>query len=187
LPLNHPPTLDSTLVLHVSDQNVLSVSEWLTPDQVIPSETRAYYLTPQTINSTKIVEMMMWPDMTGDSIPELGVYREPDDTLVSRLDYRFEIYDIAGAMVSSVVMPRDHEPDTDVTVRDGRIVWPTAAGDRVSVRVHDAAGRLLETKSAPTSELTTTGIELGDRGRGLRLVELVDGMGHVRRMTVLVQ
>jgi hypothetical protein len=66
-------------------------------------------------------------------------------------------------------------------------VWPTAAGDRVSVRVHDAAGRLLETMSAPTSELTTTGIELGDRGRGLRLVELVDGMGHVRRMTVLVQ
>jgi hypothetical protein len=187
LPLNHPPTLDSTLVLYVSTGNVLSVSEWLTPADVIPSETRAYYLTPQTIYTTKIEQLVMWPDMTGDSIPELAVRRIPDGRPDTVMDYCFEIYDIAGAMVSSVVMPRDNEPDADVTVRDGRIVWSTASGDRVSVRVHDATGRLLETKSAPTSELTTTGIELGDRGRGLRLVELVDGMGHVRRMTVLVQ
>jgi hypothetical protein len=187
LPLNHPPTLDSTLVLYVSTGNVLSVSEWLTPADVIPSETRAYYLTPQTIYTTKIEQLVMWPDMTGDSIPELAVRRIPDGRPATVMDYCFEIYDIAGAMVSSVVMPRDNEPDIDVTVRDGRIVWSTAAGDRVSVRVHDATGRLLEAMSAPTSELAATGIDLGNRGRGLRLVELVDGMGHVRRMTVLVQ
>lgn len=187
LPLNHPPTLDSTLVLHVSDQNVLSVSEWLAPDQMIPSETRAYYLTPQTVNTTKIVEMVIWPDMTGDSIPELGVYREPADTLISRLDYCFEIYDIANATVSSVVMPRGDHQDADVTFRNGRVHWSTATGDRVSVRIYDATGRLLEAMTATTSELTSTGIDLGNRGRGLRLVELVDGVGNVRRVTVVVR
>jgi hypothetical protein len=187
LPLNHPPTLDSTLVLYVSTGNVLSVSEWLTPADVIPSETRAYYLTPQTINSTKIVEMMMWPDMTGDSIPELGVRREPDELPYDKLDYCFDVYDIAGAMVSSIVMPRDNEPDIDVTVRDGRIVWPTASGQRVVVRVLDATGRLIESSTSDAAEITGAGIDVGGRGRGLRLVELVDGMGHVRRITVLVQ
>jgi hypothetical protein len=72
-------------------------------------------------------------------------------------------------------------------VRDGRIVWPTAAGDRVSVRVHDATGRLLETMSAPIAELTSTGIDLGNLGRGLRLVELVDGAGSVRRVKVVMR
>jgi hypothetical protein len=187
LPLNHPPTLDSTLVLYVSTGNVLSVSEWLTPADVIPSETRAYYLTPQTIYTTKIEQLVMWPDMTGDSIPELGVRRTPDGTPSSALDNCFEIYDIAGAMVNSVVMPRDNEPDIDVTVRDGRIVWPTASGQRVVVRVLDATGRLIESSTSDAAEITGAGIDVGGRGRGLRLVELVDGMGHVRRITVLVQ
>jgi hypothetical protein len=187
LPLNHPPTLDSTMVLYVSAGNVLSVSEWLTPDQLIPSETRAYYLTPQTINTTKIEQLVMWPDMTGDSIPELGVRRVPASLPASLLDHCFEIYDIAGALVSSVVMPRDKAPHDDLTLEQGRIVWRKATGDRVSIRMYDATGRLLEATTADASQLTGPGFDPGARGRGLRLVELTDAAGNMRRMTVVVR
>ena len=187
LPLNHPPSLDSTLVLAVADNNVLSVREWLTPEQLIPSETRAYYLVPQTIYATKIENLVMWPDMTGDSIPELGVRRIPSGSPAAREDYCFEIYDIAGNTINSVVMPRDGVPDADVTIRNGRVIWTAATGERMSVRVHDAAGRLLEILSVNAEELRGPGIDLSSRGRGLRLVELTDGAGRIRRTTIVVR
>ncbi len=190
LPLSHPPTLDSMLHLTISQGSVLSVRQWLTPEQIIPSETMAYYLQPQTINSTSTRELIVWPDVTGDSIPELGVYRAPwrgclSDTLD---DYCIEIYDIAGAQVSSAIIPSPSHDSSGIDVVHGRIVWKSATLADISVRVYDAAGRLLLQSTVPADTASTEGIRIDPQvGKGLRLIELTDAAGRTCRTTMFVR
>jgi hypothetical protein len=50
-----------------------------------------------------------------------------------------------------------------------------------------ATGRLLDATTADVSHLTGPGFDAGAHGRGLRLVELTDAAGNMRRMTVVVR
>jgi len=190
LPLSHPPTLDSMLQLTISQGSVLSVRQWLAPEQIIPSETKAYYLQPQTINSTSTRELIIWPDVTGDSIPELGVYRAPwRGCLVDTLDdYCVEIYDIAGAQVSSAIIPSPSHDSSGIDVVHGRIMWKSAIGADINVRVYDAAGRLLLQSAVPAEIASTEGIPIDPQvGKGLRLVEITDAAGRTCRTTMIVR
>jgi hypothetical protein len=187
LPLSHPPTLDSTLQLSISGESVLSVRQWLTPEQIIPSETKAFYLMPQTINPTKIGYLLQWPDVTGDSIPELAVYRQPSTRPEHVDDYCLEIYDIVGTATSYAVMTDEASRDTDVAFVQGRIVWTSVTGGDVTVRFYEASGRLLMQSRIAAETLATEGIApTPDVGKGIRLVELVDSTGRTRRTTMVV-
>jgi hypothetical protein len=187
LPLSHPPTLDSTLQLSISGESVLSVRQWLTPEQIIPSETKAFYLMPQTINPTKIGYLLQWPDVTGDSIPELAVYRQPSTRPEHVDDYCLEIYDIVGTATSYAVMTDEASRDTDVAFVQGRIVWTSVTGGDVTVRFYEASGRLLMQSRIAAETLATEGIApTPDVGKGIRLVELVDSIGRTRRTTMVV-
>jgi hypothetical protein len=187
LPLSHPPTLDSTLQLSISGESILSVRQWLTPEQIIPSETKAFYLMPQTINPTKIGYLLQWPDVTGDSIPELAVYRQPSTRPEHVDDYCLEIYDIVGTATSYVVMTDEASREADVSVTQGRIVWTSVTGGDVTVRYYEASGRLLMQSRIAAETLATEGIApTPDVGKGIRLVELVDSTGRTRRTTMVV-
>ena len=169
---------------------MLSVRQWLAPEQIIPSETKAYYLQPQTINSTSTRELIIWPDVTGDSIPELGVYRAPwRGCLVDTLDdYCVEIYDIAGAQVSSAIIPSPSHDSSGIDVVHGRIMWKSAIGADINVRVYDAAGRLLLQSAVPAEIASTEGIPIDPQvGKGLRLVEITDAAGRTCRTTMIVR
>ena len=188
LPLSHPPTLDSMLQLTISHGSVLSVRQWLSPEQIIPVETKAYYLQPQTIATSRVDGLFVWPDMTGDSIPELAVIRKPNSTPLVMDDFCFEIYDIAGAPVSSTIVPFPVHDSSGIDVVHGRIVWKSATGADISVRVYDAAGRLLLQSAIPVDTASTEGIRIDPQvGKGLRLVELTDAAGRIRRTTILVR
>jgi hypothetical protein len=187
LPLSHPPTLDSTLQLSISGESVLSVRQWLTPEQIIPSETKAFYLMPQTINPTKIGYLLQWPDVTGDSIPELAVYRQPSTRPEHVDDYCLEIYDIVGTATSYAVMTDEASREADVSFFQGRIVWTSVTGGDVTVRYYEASGRLLMQSRIAAETLATEGIApTPDVGKGIRLVELVDSTGRTRRTTMVV-
>jgi hypothetical protein len=187
LPLSHPPTLDSTLQLSISGESVLSVRQWLTPEQIIPSETKAFYLMPQTIATSRIDGLMMWPDMTGDSIPELAVIRKPNSTPLQMADFCFEIYDIVGTATSYAVMTDEASREADVSVSQGRIVWTSVTGGDVTVRYYEASGRLLMQSRIAAETLATEGTApTPDVGKGIRLVELVDSTGRTRRTTMVV-
>ena len=188
LPLSHPPTLDSSLQLSISGESVLSVRQWLTPEQIIPSETKAFYLMPQTINPTKIGYLLQWPDVTGDSIPELAVYRQPSTRPEHVDDYCLEIYDIVGTATSYAVMTDEASREADVSVSQGRIVWTSVTGGDVTVRYYEASGRLLMQSRIAAETLATEGIApTPDVGKGIRLVELVDSTGRTRRTTMVVR
>ena len=188
LPLSHPPTLDSMLQLTISHGSVLSVRKWLSPEQIIPVETKAYYLQPQTIATSRVDGLFVWPDMTGDSIPELAVIRKPNSTPFVMDDFCFEIYDIAGAPESSTIVPFPVHDSSGIDVVHGRIVWKSATGADISVRVYDAAGRLLLQSAIPVDTASTEGIRIDPQvGKGLRLVELTDAAGRIRRTTILVR
>ena len=188
LPLSHPPTLDSMLQLTISHGSVLSVRQWLSPEQIIPVETKAYYLQPQTIATSRVDGLFVWPDMTGDSIPELAVIRKPNSTPFVMDDFCFEIYDIAGAPESSTIVPFPVHDSSGIDVVHGRIVWKSATGADISVRVYDAAGRLLLQYAIPVDTASTEGIRIDPQvGKGLRLVELTDAAGRIRRTTILVR
>ena len=188
LPLSHPPTLDSMLQLTISHGSVLSVRQWLSPEQIIPVETKAYYLQPQTIATSRVDGLFVWPDMTGDSIPELAVIRKPNSTPFVMDDFCFEIYDIAGAPVSSTIVPFPVHDSSGIDVVHGRIVWKSATGADINVRVYDAAGRLLLQSAVPAEIASTEGIPIDPQvGKGLRLVELTDAAGRIRRTTILVR
>jgi hypothetical protein len=189
LPLSHPPTLDSTLQLSISGESVLSVRQWLTPEQIIPSETKAFYLMPQTQYATQIRQLMLWPDVTGDSIPEVAVHRESKDGVTPRSPYDdcLEIYDIVGTATSYAVMTDEASRDTDVAFVQGRIVWTSVTGGDVTVRFYEASGRLLMQSRIAAETLATEGIApTPDVGKGIRLVELVDSIGRTRRTTMVV-
>jgi hypothetical protein len=189
LPLSHPPTLDSTLQLSISGESVLSVRQWLTPEQIIPSETKAFYLMPQTQYATQIRQLMLWPDVTGDSIPEVAVHRESKDGVTPRSPYDdcLEIYDIVGTATSYAVMTDEASRDTDVAFVQGRIVWTSVTGGDVTVRFYEASGRLLMQSRIAAETLATEGIApTPDVGKGIRLVELVDSTGRTRRTTMVV-
>ena len=189
LPLSHPPTLDSMLQLTISHGSVLSVRQWLTPEQIIPVETRALFLKPMTIKGTKIEWIMPWPDITGDSISELAVYRVPHagDVTPNYHDYCIEIYDVANEPVSTMIS-RESQADADVNCVNGRVIWRTAMGERSVLRLFDASGRLLAQEEVDSAVLNSAGVTVvAGFERGVRLIELVDAAGRVRRTTMIVR
>ena len=189
LPLSHPPTLDSMLQLTISHGSVLSVRQWLSPEQIIPVETRALFLKPMTIKGTKIEWIMPWPDITGDSISELAVYRVPHagDVNPNWHDYCVEIYDVANEPVSTMIS-RESQTDADVNCVNGRVIWRTAMGERSVLRLFDASGRLLAQEEVDSAVLNSAGVTVdAGYGRGVRLIELIDAAGRVRRTTMIVR
>jgi hypothetical protein len=187
LPLSHPPTLDSMLQLTISRGSILSVRQWLSPEQIIPVETKAYYLQPQTISSTNVELIMPWTDVTGDGIPELGVYRRSNSRPEHVRDYCIEIYDVAGSPANSI-MPDIVNLETDLQIVNGHIVWKTISGHDAVVRVFDATGRLLTEKTVETAIISSSGVPIDAAyGRGIRLIELIDSAGHMRRTTMIVR
>ena len=132
---------------------------------------------------------MPWPDITGDSISELAVYRVPHagDVNPNYHDYCIEIYDVANEPVSTMIS-RESQADADVNCVNGRVIWRTAMGERSVVRLFDASGRLLAQEEVDSAVLNSAGVTVvAGFGRGVRLLELVDAAGRVRRTTMIVR